>query len=288
MHYDPDDAFDPIKRDNPSMLYMNAEYLVEQTGGRLASVGQFLQRRYIKGILMTANMSILPHNDCYIAPYKASNCTCRNYECQLVPEEVQEHIVLAQWVTLSLRITDRSRATVPQPVTEVDARDWPCVPVLLTVAPLLHRAFARLLETNDASICWWIGCPHATTLEGLKDGVMGNASAWMPGEGRYCEPVKFNPTHDISRIAKIMRQPMTGINIPTVLGDKINKNRHQGVLVVCTPHRSIYMLGDDNLLHSFPNFRTFEKMGFDTSDVVRMPAEQCDTLVFGAALKDLS
>lgn len=261
MHYDPDDAFDPVKRGNPSMFYMNAEYLVEQTGGRLSSVGQFLQRRCMKGILMTANMSILPHNDCYIAPYKASNCTCRDYECQLVSDEVQEHLVLAQWVTLSLRITDRGRS--PISLTEVEARDWPCVPVLLTVAPLLHRAFTRLLHNNDNNnnnLCWWIGCPHITSPEELKSGVMGNMSAWLPGEGRYCEPVKFNPTHDISAIAKAMRRPMSGINIPTALGEKIEKNRHQGVLVVCTPHRSMYMLGDDNLLHSFPNFRTFEKV----------------------------
>lgn len=94
-------------------------------------------------------------------------------------------------------------------------------------------------------------------------------------------PIAGYDNQSLLVLAKRFRQPLDKINQPAF------KTPQQ--LIQCGHLRSLYQLSTvDHVFHQFPNFATFVKMGFDTSDVMRLRLDECELVKFGNQLPDIS
>jgi hypothetical protein len=290
IHYDPDDVYSNHP-DDPSVLYMNAEYLVEDSSKRNAGIGHFLQEVMTKAIRVTTRMKQPPHNNCFLHHFRIKNCTCGDYECQPVPSVVQKHLLLNQWLMYSLKMprgehehlrhhhhADNNSSNYQRLAQELDGKQ--CLPIFIQCIPLLNEIISDSRFFSPSRDCTVMGCPEFPF--GLEE---PDLMKWRPSVGILCDPMVFGyhaslplPVQQLlHNYAREYRVPRNGINSPEF------KPTNQ--LIQCQGRRSLYLLQEhDRKFHAFHNWETFVKMGFDTSEVMVLPFHKCETLEIGEPL----
>ena len=235
LHYDPDDAAG-------SPLYVNAEYMVERD---ISLVGQFLSPAMTPPILVSADMALVPSMNTWPGGKGRGDrgCTCRSFPCLAVPDHATAHLLYAQWITLSKRLT-RPSASVG---TELG-----CVEVQGEYAGALQHVFAAEVPPEH---CVVMGCPQLPI-------ALDPTLPW-PEERRYCDPVHFDRTApaDLLELAQAARHPDSAYNKPSL---------PDGTPVQCDFDRQLYWYKNGSL-HPFGDWNAFVSKGLDLADVVRLP-----------------
>lgn len=281
IHFDPDDIYSNHP-DQPDVLYMNAEYLVEDSSKRVG-IGHFLQDVMIKPIRITTTMKPLPHNDCFSHHFRVKNCTCGAYECTTVPKEVQKHLLFQQWFMYSLML--KKNVLLPSPSVDfLDGKQ--CLRLWNDYLPVINEIINEKIIFHEED-CLVLGCPEypiTLTTESTE-----YYNPWKPSIGIICDPILFNLPSKLSswelqernRFAKKYRSPIIPINTQREWKDQD--------LLQCLGRRSIYLFQEeDRLLHRFPNFQTFASMGFDLDNVIRINFHDCELLEIGEDVPDSS
>jgi hypothetical protein len=124
---------------------------------------------------MTAESAIAPHNNCYLRPYRSSNCTCGADPCRPIPVEALQCVRFSQCIPMSLRL-DRGR---------VVSSDQPlCILSYMAHASRLDQVFRGVLLPFQRADCNVLGCPWLPLLLQMEANL-----SWLPGVGRICAPV---------------------------------------------------------------------------------------------------
>lgn len=288
LHPDPNDYYRGNQsRQEPSLFYMNAEYLVENSK-KVHSIGEYLRDVMTAPSIVSYQNYTLPlHNNCFLLAPRYTQCTCKNYKCIQTPRYIAKHVVYHQWIILSFRINRHQyESQVINNVTKVASALKQCAYTLANAFTALNEVIEdrELFHPDD---CYAIGCP-LFPLELTER----NESAWLPSAGRLCDPVFFAPYSELSDTeveqlkvhAAALRRPVASINTPVFSTKQ---------LILCVGDRTIYMLsshvdGGDNKFHEIPDFSTFQKMGFHVNQVKHLPYEVCHNLQFGDPLPSLS
>eukprot|EP01040_Poterioochromonas_malhamensis_P007865 gene7865-8504_t len=286
LHPDPNDYYRGNQsRQEPSLFYMNAEYLVENSK-KVHSVGEYLRDVMIAPSIVSYNNYTLPsQNQCFLLPPRYTQCTCKSYKCIQAPQHIAKYIVYHQWIILSFRIKRHRYEYQVNNITEIIHEMKQCMHTYINAFPALNEVIKdrELFHPDD---CYAIGCPLFPLQLTEK-----NESAWLPSAGRLCDPVFFAPSTELSnrevnllqRYAPAFRRPIVSINTPVFSTKQ---------LILCIGERSIFMLhsevnGGDNKFHEFPDYSTFLKMGFHVKQVLHIPYEVCHNLKFGDPLPSL-
>jgi hypothetical protein len=166
MHINPEDYERPTQA---LPLYMNAEYMAEK---EVKAVGDFVRPVMTKAILATeviTNQSkAMASHDTYSKPITETGCTCNvSYECQTIPSQVNQFILLSQWVLLSQRILQRL------------GPGHDCIMVKVEYLDYLNRIFQKISK-KDCSI---IGCPHLPVQ--ASDAIIASGKP-------FCDPIYFS------------------------------------------------------------------------------------------------
>lgn len=299
MHFDPLSAHDPA---HATPFHINGEYLVEKD---ITFVGEFATALITQPILITPTLSQI--TDLNTWPMKTkrgdSGCTCPRYECVKAPASVQSHLLLQQWLTVSIR-THLSRSAgdslFPGSLTASSGagphsakHGWTphstqrhaghrkdstlsshssCVPTSTESVDLLHSIFRQKITAND---CTFIGCPHLPM-------TINHSLPWVGTPGTYCEPVSFHDPHGeaveppLKTLAEEARRPDSKWHIPEFLQDN--------VLVQSTQSRTVYVFLN-NSLHKIPNMKVLAKYGLNISDVHRLPPLRFHNIPQGKSLE---
>ena len=140
-------------------------------------VGDFLQFTMTRPILATEalhNLSLVQHMKSFDQPYEFSGCTCSAYDCMPVKKHINYHILLAQWITISLRLQRKD-----------PTKD--CIPIYIKHIEAMNKVFEKLGDRQKH--CPLIGCPFLP-MKGV------NVPNIKSSKLKICEPVAFSATID--------------------------------------------------------------------------------------------
>jgi hypothetical protein len=181
IQFDPDDAY--LKNPGHGMpMYMNAEYMVE---ARLKVVGDFMQYVMTKPILATQairNRSTIGHMRSFDMPFEYSGCTCATYDCLPLKKHVNFHVLLAQWIVISLRQSKKG------PETD-------CIPIYVKHIETMNKIFQEKID-QLRKVCPLIGCPYLPMLS-------YNQTVQDDRKLMICEPVVYTVAIDENILLKL-------------------------------------------------------------------------------------
>jgi hypothetical protein len=248
LHFHPDDAADPA---NARLLYINAEYFVEH---ETTAVGDFISSLRTKALLATAKLAEGSNMGTWVNGLKRGEegCTCRHFPCESATNLVNQHMLFAQWLTLTMRLTKQS-----------DVKE--CVPVKVKHVKNLARALQLNAKPHD---CHFVGCPL------LPMTIDSNAS-WSLS-GRFCDPVHFLAAApaDLPELAAEARRPNSAYNMPPT---------KDNTPIQCDMDRQLFLYSNSTA-RPFNSWSAFVSRGFDLDNVVRIPKWQCDNIPLGEPL----
>lgn len=116
------------------------------------------------------NISLAQHMRSFDQPYEYSGCTCSLYDCLPLKRHINYHILLAQWITITLRL-------------ERNGSEKDCVPIYARHIEAMNKIFQEKLG-DLKKLCPLIGCPSLPMkiIENLESN----------GKWKICEPVMFD------------------------------------------------------------------------------------------------
>ena len=150
MHFDPEAEGEP---EAALPFYINAEKLVEKD---LNYVGDYLSGSLTNPV--AARGGLVRDMRTWQRFRHEANCTCSAtaYSCASVPALVADHLLLAEWLTMTIR------HWVERKLADKATQSRPCVPVVVPYALQLLGALARLLPPRD---CSFTGCSEPVSPE---------------------------------------------------------------------------------------------------------------------------
>jgi len=252
MHHDPIDG---------TPLYINAEYLVED---ETTSLGQFVQSEATLPVLVRDPFMPLTDLNTWSKSRDEAGCSCNVpdsiFTCNKAPHSILHHLLLAQWMTLTLRLEDKSSRGV---------NDVLCVPVHVKFASMLAEAFAYIgIEDNSAELCKIIGCPRFPFN-------INTSLPWPQHGPQYCELITFTNTTEDLPLDKVLdaRSPTSSFNRP-----KFDEN----TLLQAYGQKAVYLFSNGSL-HLIPSLAVFMTLvpPRDFSEVIQIPLHVFDSLPKG-------
>jgi hypothetical protein len=231
VHFEP-----KLPSNNQSKIYpfySNAEILSEK---EIGAVGNFITDIITEPVLVHPDMRLYDMFT-WIHHRHMHNCTCRHdeYECGSVEQyqpimNINEEILLIQWITLSMRVKWESN-----PYDQ-------CVMIRKSIISALNHLFQSRITPAD---CHIIGCPYLP--------IEYNVSS--PSD-EFCDPISFlNSQSDMMKLrAKRARFPIDwGVNqLFSFMGSK-----------------KIFLL-ENGSLHHVPNMDMIYKLNLDITKVHRL------------------
>lgn len=295
MHFDPLSGHDPT---NAKPFHINGEYLVEKD---ITYAGEFATALITQPILITPTLSEIVDLNTWPMKTKRGEfgCTCARYECVKAPESVQSHLLLQQWLTVSIRthvsVDVSSNATKTGIImtgghhssnkhgsthhhrsghkidNSILNSHSVCVPTSTDSVYYLYNVFRQKVTTND---CAFIGCPYMPM-------IINESLPWIK-PGTYCEPVVFHDPHSNESVllhkvhAEEARRPDSKWHIP----DYLQNNQ----LIQSTASRTVFVYFNQSL-HKIPNMKVLAKYGLNISNVIRLPPLRFHNIPQGHSLE---
>lgn len=176
-----------------SPVYMNAEYLIEK---ELKIVGEFLHHVMTRPILAVEaiyNLSTIQSMNSFSDYREKSGCTCGKYDCLPVKKHVNTHILLSQWMILSLRLQDKHINNMK------DIHEDFCIPIYIQYIDTVNRIFQEKLSRKD---CPLIGCPYFPM---NYNQTLYHSHSLIQKKKSICEPVTFSVVQDDRLLARAIK-----------------------------------------------------------------------------------
>jgi hypothetical protein len=248
LHYHPDDV-DNLDKAYP--LYTNAEYFVEKD---TTAVGDWLGQVMTPPIRAAAVMEVGFDMKTWSAHTRGDRgCTCEHYPCVPSLAPIRQHMLYAQWLTLTMHLSKTS--------AEKD-----CVPVKVAAAAELAQVLEKELTSEG---CAFTGCPYLPVKVDML------SQTWS-ASGRYCDPVHFlsTPPTGLDALAAEARRPNSAYNMPPVADN---------TPIQCDVEKQLFLY-QNTTLKPFNSWDAFVSRGFDLDNVVRIPRWQCNNVPAGEGL----